>query len=352
VESLLEDDDTLSENAREQLTVVGRAVADVADTVARMRLFYRPREAELVLKPVDLNLLLRQVVELTRARWKNMAQEHGIMIELDSVLAPDLLPIAGIETELRDALTNLVLNAVDAMPKGGTLRLRSRLGQAAGHNGATAVVIEVSDSGIGMSEETRSRCLEPFFTTKGDRGTGLGLAMVYATMQRHNAELELESELGHGTTIRLSFPAAAVKDLEQSAVVVRVQRSLRILVVDDDPLLLQSLRDVLTSDGHQVTAADGGQNGIREFLAAQARAEPYALVITDLGMPKVDGRAVAAAIKASAPRTPVILLTGWGQRLHGEGEPFEHMDRVLSKPPRLVELRAALSDLSDRSSAS
>jgi CheY-like chemotaxis protein len=201
---------------------------------------------------------------------------------------------------------------------------------------------------VGMTEAVRSRCLEPFFTTKGERGTGLGLAMVYGMVQRHSAELQIESELGTGTTMRVVFPAEWRRDAQRPAPSVPASKRLRLLVVDDDPLLLRSLTDVLESDGHCVVAADGGQRGIDEFLSAGKRGEGFEAVITDLGMPNVDGRTVAAAVKAAAPDTPVILLTGWGRRLQGEGELPEHIDRVLSKPPRLPELRTALEELVGR----
>jgi PAS domain S-box-containing protein len=349
VQSLLERDKSLGVEAREYLTVIQRAIDDVGHTVARMRMFYRPREPELTLAPIDLNVLLQQVMELTRARWSDMPQERGIVIDLKREITPDLPQVMGAENEIRDALTNLVFNAVDAMPDGGTLTVRSQLAPSgAGRrdvNSLRSVSVEVCDTGVGMTEAVRSRCLEPFFTTKGERGTGLGLAMVYGMVQRHSADFEIESAPGTGTTVRLIFPAAASQELRQPAAPVRALTPLRILLVDDDPLLLKSLRDVLESDGHSVTPADGGQAGITEFLAARQRSEPFAAVITDLGMPKVDGRIVAAAIKSAAPATPVILLTGWGQRLQGEGELPEHVDRVLGKPPRLSELRAALAEL-------
>ena len=120
---------------------------------------------------------------------------------------------------------------------------------------------------------------------------------------------------------------------------------LRLLLVDDDPLLIKSLRDILESDGHFITAADGGQAGIDAFAAAQGNGEAFAAVITDLGMPYVDGRKVAAAVKAASPSTPVIMLTGWGQRLIAEHDVPPHVDRVLSKPPKLQELRATLGEL-------
>jgi CheY-like chemotaxis protein len=195
-----------------------------------------------------------------------------------------------------------------------------------------------------MTEEARRRCVEPFFTTKGERGTGLGLAMVYGMAQRHGANLTISSEPGKGTTVRLAFPLAPVRQDSPPQPPARATQPLRILLVDDDPMLLKSLRDILESDGHQVYTAVGGQAGIDEFLAAHARAEPLAAVITDLGMPNVDRRAVASVVKAAAPTTPVLLLTGWGHGLQGDQMP-EYVDRVLSKPPRLAELRAALADI-------
>ena len=336
---------SLSAEARERLVIVNRAIDDVSATVARMRTFYRPRDVELTLSPIDLNQLLQQVAELTRARWRDMPQQHGTVVELRGEYASPLPAIMGAESEIRDALTNLVLNAVDAMPHGGTLTLRTRVRETrvSPHDEARAVVIEVSDTGMGMSEAVRNRCLEPFFTTKGERGTGLGLAMVYGMAQRHSAELEIDSEPGRGTTMRLTFQVTAITATEAVLDGANAHVPLRLLLVDDDPLLLQSLEDVLRLEGHDVTTADGGQRGIDEFFAARARGEPFAVVVTDLGMPKVDGRTVAAAIKSASPATPVVLLTGWGQRLRDEAELPEHVDRVLSKPPRVSELRATLA---------
>ena len=347
VQSLLRHDSTLSELAREHLAVIHRAIEDVGNTVSRMGMFYRPREAQETLSHVDLNVLLQQVVQLTRARWQDIPQERGIVITVRSAPAPDLIPVMGAETEIRDALTNLILNAVDAMPEGGALTVSSKVTRGAVHGGTSArsVTVEISDTGAGMTPEVRNRCLEPFFTTKGERGTGLGLPMVYGMVQRHDAEMEIESEVGRGTTVRLIFPAAPAKELERGSPAVQVSGPLRILLVDDDPLILKSLRDVLAADGHGVTVADGGQEGIATFLAACSTAEPFSLVITDLGMPNLDGRAVAHAVKAASLSTPVILLTGWGQRLRAESELPVHVDRVLSKPPRLSELRAALAEL-------
>jgi CheY-like chemotaxis protein len=180
------------------------------------------------------------------------------------------------------------------------------------------VQVEVADSGVGMSEAVRARCFEPFFTTKGERGTGLGLAMVYGTVQRHEADIEVDSANGQGTTVRLSFsvPTAA------------------------EDLIVGSAG---SADGHTVSVTDGGQAGIDAFQACLEAGHPFEVVITDLGMPHVDGRRVSAAVKSAAPGTLVLLLTGWGQRLLSNGDVPAHVDRVLGKPPKLRELREALT---------
>jgi len=350
-ESLLETEANLSVRAREYLVTIQRAIDDVAETVARMREFYRPREPQLALAAVHLNRLVQQVIDLTRARWSDMPQQRGSVIQLRTELTPDLPSIMGAESEIRDALTNLIFNAVDAMPGGGTLTVRTRVTEIAAEEEAERptsqyVNIEIQDSGTGMDEETRRRCLEPFFTTKGERGTGLGLAMVYGMVERHSAEIQIDSVLGQGTTVRIIFlvststASTSAQPYNPAAPV----RRLRLLLVDDDPLLIKSLRDTLEGDGHLITAADGGQAGIDKFCAALQRPEAFDAVITDLGMPHVDGRQVAAAIKAASPSTPVIMLTGWGQRLIEEGDIPSHVNRVLSKPPKLRELRIALAE--------
>jgi PAS domain S-box-containing protein len=341
VEALLEHEAGLSNRGREHLETVGQAINDVAQTVTRLREFYRPREAQTELQRVDLNGIVSQVVDLTRARWSDIPQERGIVIRMQTELAAELPEVLGAETEIRDGLTNLIFNAVDAMPEGGTLSLRT------GRNNSS-VFIEVRDTGLGMDEETRRRCLEPFFTTKGLRGTGLGLAMVYGMVQRHDGDLEIDSELGKGTAIRVFFNTNAAEEAHAGAPTALPRRpaaGLRVLLVDDDPLLLNSLRDVLEADGHFVTIAPGGRQGIDTFVAAVQRNEAFAIVITDLGMPHIDGRKVAAAIHQASPATPIVLLTGWGQRLLDDDDIPPHVSRVLSKPPKIDELRATLAQL-------
>ncbi len=358
-EYLLDKEPNLSDRARGYLKTMEQSISDVAETVARMREFYRNREAQQALVPVQVNVLVQQVIALTRARWSDIALRGGAVIEVCTELAEALPDILGIESELREALTNLVLNAVDAMPKGGRIKLRTRLDAA-----ARRVYLEVVDDGLGMDECTRERCLEPFFTTKGLQGTGLGLAMVYGTVQRHDGSVEIDSAPGLGTTMRLGFPlptaaAAAAADMSvptavaasAAATLTAPAAKLSLLLIDDDPLVLRSLRDALEGDGHRIVIANGGQAGVDAFFAARDSGEGFSAVITDLGMPYFDGRRVAATLKAASPLVPIILLTGWGQRLAIEGDLPPHVDLVLSKPPRLAQLREALAQCIRESAA-
>jgi PAS domain S-box-containing protein len=345
-ENLLETEANLSERGRGYLETIQRAIDDVAETVARMREFYRDREPQLTFVPVQVNDLVPQVINLTRARWSDMTQERGTVIKLVTELEPDLPAILGVESEIREALVNLIFNAVDAMPAGGTLTLRtSTLEERDLHS--PRVQVEVIDTGLGMDEETQRRCLEPFYTSKGERGTGLGLATVYGMVQRQSAEIEIESAVGKGTTIRLSFavPDDAAAQPEPLTTGHAVPTPQRILVVDDDPMVLNSLCETLMNDGHEVVAANGGQEGIDTFRTMIEHEESFAVVITDLGMPYVDGRQVASAVKSLSPSTPVILFTGWGRRLLDNDDIPPHVDLVLSKPPKLLALREALAKL-------
>jgi signal transduction histidine kinase/ActR/RegA family two-component response regulator len=344
-EALLEREPNLSPRARSSLEVIQQAIDGVAATVARMREFYRQREPEMMLTLVNVNRTVESVIELTRAKWADLPQQRGVSIDLRMDFSRDLPGIMGAEGEIRDALTNLIFNAVDAMPGGGTLTVRTAVEQASGD--MQLVIVEVSDTGVGMDEDTRRRCLEPFFTTKGERGTGLGLAMVYGMIQRHSAEFEIDSTVGKGTTMRIAFPAYTqpLVSTTRTNVSHGPIRRLRVLVVDDDPIIIRALEDALGGDGHVVVSASGGQAGIETFTSAMGSPNEFALVITDLGMPHVDGRRVAENVKRISGRTPVIMLTGWGNRMLAEHDTPPHVDRVLSKPPRLADLRLAIREM-------
>jgi CheY-like chemotaxis protein len=211
-------------------------------------------------------------------------------------------------------------------------------------------MIEVRDNGTGMSDEVRRRCLEPFFSTKGKRGTGLGLAMVYGIMERHEGRIEIDSTYGKGTTMRLVFP---IRDLPTTAAQKSDRASkplpaMKLLCVDDEPLLREMMKQILESGGHTVELADGGETGLEVFRAAQKSKEPFDVVITDLGMPYLDGRQLSRAIKGESPDTPIVMLTGWGTIMKEDGDMPAQVDGVLSKPPKIAELYAMLAEVTRR----
>jgi signal transduction histidine kinase/ActR/RegA family two-component response regulator len=351
-ESLLETETGLSRQARRTLQTIQRALNDVSNTLTRLTDLYRQREPQVVSAPIDLNQLVRQTIDLTNARWSAMPQQNGIVIRMVTDLAHGIPPIRGLENELREVLVNLIFNAVDAMPNGGTLTLRTGIAKTDSGEGEQGeireVYLEVVDTGVGMDEEARRRCMEPFFTTKGDRGTGLGLVMVQGVMERHSGELEIDSAVGKGTTVRLTFTAteAALSAPVPAVHAGTISKPVRILLVDDDPLLLKPLREVLELDGHDVVTANGGQSGIDAFHAALSQNKPFSIVFTDLGMPYVDGKKVALSVKEAAAATPVILLTGWGYRSGNEDETPANVDLVLSKPTKRGDLRSAVERFS------
>lgn len=311
------------------LETIQTAAKDAASVVSRLREFYRPDKSDRAFAPVHLKRVVEQAITLTQPKWKDQAQANGATVEV--VLELEAVPpVAGEESALREVLTNLIFNAVDAMPAGGTLTLRTR------RSGDTAV-LEVTDTGTGMSEAVRLRCLEPFFSTKGERGTGLGLAMVFGIIQRHSGALDLRSAVGEGTTFVITLPLQDAAPVSLAAASTRpAQRPLRILVVDDEAPVRDTLAAVLAADGHEVTLATNGAEGLRSFGAGK-----FDLVITDKAMPVMNGDQMAAAIKKVAPTMPIILLTGFG--LFHEKEEFPDVDVLTSKPIRIPTLREAIA---------
>jgi signal transduction histidine kinase/ActR/RegA family two-component response regulator len=344
---LLQNEHALTGNGKKYLKHIRTAGDDIAHIVARLREFYRRRGDHDALQELNLNDLAEQVVDMTRPRWRDIPQSNGITIETRTDLAPDLPSMVGNDSEIREALTNLVLNAVDALPQGGNISVRTRASRcdptADDKSQPSHIVVEVGDNGVGMNEETRKRCLEPFFSTKGSRGTGMGLSMVYGVVERHEGSIEIQSEPGKGSLFRLIFPAR-----KMAAIRAKAERkllalpSLRILYIDDEPLLRELLRELLQRDGHKVEVHDNGQSGIDAFRRARQRGHPFDVAISDLGMPYLDGRQVAKILKSESPATPVILLTGWGTIMREDGALPDEVDGVLSKPPRSRELRETL----------
>ena len=339
----------LPESSRKHLQTINQAGGDIAKIVSRMREFYRRRSDTEELSEVNINQTMEEVIELTRPRWRDIPQREGISIQIQRELEPKLSLLLSDPSELREALINLVFNAVDALPNGGiiTLATRSVTLPASAENGNTEhqIQIEVRDNGIGMDEKTRQRCLEPFFSTKTQRGgTGLGLAMVYGMAQRHEGNIEIDSTPGSGTCIRLTLPIRE-KVSQTGRVTVpksKSKRSLNILCIDDEEKVRMLLNDCLTHFNHRVMVASGGKQGVEMFNTAMREKQPYDVVITDLGMPDIDGHHVARAIKTESPKTPVIMITGWGTIMKEDGEATPEVDAVVGKPPNMGELNELL----------
>lgn len=318
------------EKSIEYLQMINTAAKDAANIVRRLREFYRPREKNESFASVDLNYLVQQTVILTQPRWKTQALQKGIDIKIEMDL--EKVPfIDGNEAELREAFTNFIFNAVDAMPQGGNLFLHTTT-----RNGKVA--LEIRDTGMGMSEETRQRCFEPFFTTKGEQGTGLGLAMAYGIIQRHGGHIEIHSEMEKGTTFFIYLP---VKQESKAPIPLgldpRFSRPLKILYVEDEGNVREVIVEYLKRDGHEVEQAADGMEGLRKFLLGH-----YDLVITDKAMPGMTGIQLAGAIKKRTPEKPVILLSGTEAEEGLQGI----IDAVVGKPLTLEELRRAIFELS------
>ncbi len=319
----------------EHIRSLTTAAQDAAQIVRRLREFHRPDEGEETRVTLQLNQITEQAVLMTRPKWKDDARARGVEIDVQTELA-DIPPLAGDPAELREMLTNLVFNAVDAMPEGGTLRLQTSLDDG-------ELCLRVSDTGTGMDEETRRRCLEPFYTTKGERGTGLGLSAVYGIIQRHGGMMDIESEKGKGTTFCIRLPVAPpeVVSREDAAGEVvapkEVAGILRILVVDDLPIIRDVLQAQLVEDGHEVETAGDGKEAL-EMLEKGC----FDVVITDQSMPGMTGEELAAVVKQRCPKTAVILLTGFGGDLPETKNTAPGVDMVLGKPATSVELRRAI----------
>ena len=340
---LLERPDQLkdTQKALRCLRLIQTGVRDAASVVSRLREFYRRRKDSEKFQRVELNSLVEQVIDLTRPKWRDEALARGCTIDMRKELQP-VSAILGSASELREMLTNLIFNAIDAMPKGGAITIKTQRARSAADAGAASerVSLEVSDTGVGMTEETRQRCLEPFFSTKGERGSGLGLAMVYGTVKRHRGTLDLNSAVGAGSRFTICFPAESAAEAAAPLRSVLPARSLDVLVVDDEPMARDVMAQYLTGDGHRVQTASNGQEGLEQFKAGR-----FDVVLTDQAMPGLNGGELAGLIKSQAPAVAVILVTGFGDILEATGEQPAGVDMMLTKPVSMAVLRETLAEL-------
>jgi signal transduction histidine kinase/ActR/RegA family two-component response regulator len=321
----------------EMIRIMERAAYDGGATVRRLLTFVRGGEQE-PFQAVDVGGLLHEVEQLTAPRWRDSTRVNGNRVTLRIDAAPGLA-VFGSQSALREMLTNLVFNAVDAMPEGGSIVLAAR--PVDDH-----VLIDVADTGLGMSPEIKARVFEPFFTTKGQAGSGLGLAMVFGIVQRHQGQIDITSDEGRGTTIHLTFPAAdRVRVAPALAVVADEVPNCRILVVDDEPRLAALLVGLLRHEGHVGITAQSAEEAL-ERLAS----ERFDLVITDLSMGEgMNGWELAAAIAASPAPVPVVLATGWGAGLDEDEARNRSVSGVVAKPYRRADIHAVVARvLADR----
>jgi len=313
------------------LDVIQKAASGGSETVKRIQVFARLRPDEAFIA-LDLNQVIRDAVAITRPRWEEQSSQRGIPLTLHLDLTP-LPPILGRPAALAEATTNLILNAIDAMPSGGDLTIATR------REGAGAVTCRVTDTGVGMSEAVQRRIFEPFFTTKGKSGTGLGLSICYSTVTRHGGEIRVESQEGRGTTFTLLFPVAAeAVPTPPTPVEGEHGPARRILLIDNQLQALEVLTEMLKAGGHRVTPAQSGAEALALFAPGR-----FDLVLTNIGMPGMTGWDVADRVRALDPQVPVTFITGWGlseedrERCRSRG-----IRHCLFKPVRPQELLQAV----------
>jgi PAS domain S-box-containing protein len=333
-ELLLRRPDLPRDTAQSYVQLINTAAHDAASIIRRLRELYRERAETVSEVPIDLRRCVDEVVALTQPRWKNEALGRGVTIQMETDVA-DVPVVQGDAPAIREMLANLIFNAVDAMPEGGTITVRAR-GEGA------RVRLEVKDTGTGMPDDVRQRCLEPFFSTKGQHGTGLGLSMVHATVEQHRGTLEIESELGRGTSFIVRLPVhgrAGIIRADEAAPA--PPRGLRVLVVEDEPMVRMGVVAQLGSQGHVVDSAANGREALDKFMSGR-----FDLIVTDRAMPEMGGDELAASIERLSPDTPVIMLTGFGDLMEAKGEHPAGVDVVVGKPVTLDALTDAIRQVS------
>jgi PAS domain S-box-containing protein len=315
------------------LKVVEAAALDGAETVRRIQQFARLRPDEPFVS-VDLNRIVQEAIAITRPRWEERIAHDRQPLELALDLGP-VGPIEGRPAALTEVMTNLILNAMDAMPDGGTLALRTWAEPDGG------VVVSVADTGVGMTEAVRQRIFEPFFSTKGESGSGLGLSMAYSIVRRHGGEIRVDSEPGHGTTFTLSFPAGArMLEVDTGGPAAVPRRQARVLVVDDEPKVLTTLTELLLRTGHMVESAPSGAEALRAYTPGR-----FDIVLSNLGMAGMNGWELAERLRERDRAVIILFITGWGLREEDKGRLAAlRVRRCLYKPVQPAELDAAIQE--------
>jgi signal transduction histidine kinase/CheY-like chemotaxis protein len=319
------------------LNIIIKTAEDGAKTVKRIQDFARQRRDH-DFEPVSIDQILLDVSEITRPRWKDRAEAANVQISLDLQIRSKA-KVLGDESELREVLVNMVFNAVDAMPNGGQLTLGA-------FDIDKSVVIMIADTGSGMPAEVKSRIFDPFFTTKGKAGMGLGLAVSFGIIRRHEGPVQVDSEVGVGTKFMIHLPKAEVAEeatLPADELVnpqpseprtTNVTRSFsenqaKILVVDDEEPVRELLRDLLEHEGCRVYMAPGSREALGLFEVHQ-----FDGIFTDVGMPGMSGWELSHAIRERNKEIPIAVVTGWGEAVGSEEQKEAGVDWVIAKPFR------------------
>lgn len=305
------------------------AAQDATHVVSRLREFYRPAGGNEIRVAVDVRSVIEQAVSVTSPKWSSKSLAEGVQIQMMIEVAP-VPTVIGNAAELREVLTNLIFNAVDAMPGGGAITISANAQEG-------GVQITVRDTGTGMTDEEQERCLEPFFTTKGDWGTGLGLSVVYGIIQRHEGRIDLQSEKGVGTAFSFWLPEGGCDAAPSPVELETIDRALRVLVVDDQEVIRELITEYLQAEGHTVATAAHGREALERFSEGA-----FDLLITDQSMPEMNGVQLAAALRNRAPHLPILLLTGFGEEMQALGDHPQNVDLVIGKPVSASELRRAI----------
>lgn len=310
----------------EHLKLIEKVTLSGAKTVQKLQNFTRvSRQSQF--EHVDLTKVIEDAIEMTRPRWKDECQRQGIVINL-SLKRNKLQPILGNPNELVEAISNLILNAVDALPEGGIIEIVTMMKD-------DRVLVNVKDNGVGMNESVLKRIFFPFFTTKGMQGTGMGLAVVYGIITRHKGDIDVSSKVGQGTEVMLSFPSTgeSISKIEPLTRVIG-EREAKILIIDDDDNIREVVCEILEVLGHKVKSTSTGEEGIKLY-----KEEKFDLVITDLGMPGMSGWEVTRVCKSLKPSVPVMMISGWGNQIDEEMVNQSKLDGVLAKPFEIIKIK-------------
>ncbi len=300
------------------LEIIEKASLDGAATVRRL-LEYTRLGKDGSFENIDLHEVVRDTLAITETRWRNEANLRGIRIEMETDLE-EIPAISGNVFEIREALANIILNALDAMPQGGRLTIMTK---AQGGS----VLLAVGDTGCGMSEEVRRNVFVPFFTTKKGNGTGLGMSITYGIITRHRGDISIESTEGQGTLVSITLPVASTKEAPLREEGLQDSSPARILLIEDEEHILENLSLIFQMANHEVEVAPSGSEGLKLFAQSN-----FDIVFTDLGMPGMSGWEVARAVKEMKSETPVVLITGWGLSLDLEEAREKGVDYVVQKP--------------------